>query len=101
MAGALKVLAAAGAPGLPSPATLDAALLELQGSSDDELSQQVMFGAPPAPPSTRRPARPARRPDILTAATLARGVIESGELMPNALAVLGMTRARLLAALPA
>ncbi len=101
LAGALKVLAAAGVPGLPSPATLDAALLELQGSSDDELSQQVMFGsaARAAINQTAGEARRAGR-EILTAATLARGVIESGELMPNAFAAFGTTRTALLATLP-
>ena len=101
LAGALKVLAAAGAAGLPSLEALEAALLETHGASDDELGQQVMFGSA-ARAALNQTAGEARQAGIavLTAGVLARGVIASGELMPTFFAALRSTRPALLAALP-
>ncbi|MCC6386862.1 MAG: hypothetical protein IT302_05720 [Dehalococcoidia bacterium] len=100
LAGALKVLAAAGATGLPSLEMLEAALLETHGASDDQLGQQVMFGSA-ARAAINQTAAEARQAGVtvLTAGVLARGVIASGELMPTFYAALGTTRPALLSAL--
>ncbi|MFN8506448.1 MAG: hypothetical protein U0547_02630 [Dehalococcoidia bacterium] len=100
LAGALKVLAAAGTSGLPSLETLEAALLETHGASDDELGQPVMFGSA-ARAAINQTAAEARQGGVtvLSAAVLARGVIASGELMPTFYTALGTTRPALVAAL--
>lgn len=100
LAGALKVLVAAGVAGLPAPGTLEAALLDVQGSSEDELSQQVMFGSA-AREAMNQTAGDARRAgtEAISAAVLARGIITSGEVTPMFFGALGTTKAELLAAL--
>jgi hypothetical protein len=100
LAGCLKVLNAAGVPGLPSDDDLESALLMAQGMSEDALTQNVMFGsaAREAINFTARLVREAGGGEI-DPLTLAYGVIQSGEVGPMFFSALGATKAELLAAL--
>ncbi|MBI2765969.1 MAG: hypothetical protein HYX53_08680 [Chloroflexi bacterium] len=100
LAGALLVLSQAGRPGLPPPETLEAALLDAQGSGDTELTSNVMFGsaAREAINGTALAVRQAGG-TLIDARILAMGVIASGEVTPMFFGALGTTRQELMAAL--
>lgn len=100
LAGCLKVLNMAGFPGLPSDASVEGALLMAQGSGEEALTQNVMFGsgARDAVAFTARLVREAGGGDIDTL-TLTYGVVQSGELGPMFFSALGTTKAALVAAL--
>ena len=97
LAGALRVLGDGGAGGLPSPAELDAAVLASQGSSEDRLDANVMFGsaAREAINFTAAGVGRAGGTDI-NAALIAAGTIASGEIGPMFYAALGLTKEELL-----
>lgn len=100
LAGCLKVLNAKAVPGMPTDEQLEAALLMTQGTSDEKLDQNVMFGsaARDAVNFTARLVREAGG-GAIDARTLAYGIIQSGELGPMLYSALGTTKAELLAAL--
>ena len=97
VAGALRVLGDGGAGGLPSPDELDAAVLASQGSSEDRLDANVMFGsaAREAINFTAAGVGRAGGTDI-SAALIAAGTIASGEVGPMFYGALGLTKEELL-----
>lgn len=102
LAGCLKVLNDEGVPGLPPDDTLESALMLAQGSSDDELTQNVIFGsaAREAVNFTAALVRQAGGGEI-DPRTLAYGILQSGELGPMFFMALGTTKEDVLAALGA
>ena len=100
LAGCIRVLNAAGFPGLPSDEQVEQALLMAQGMSEDALTQNVMFGsaARDAVNFTARLVREAGGGEIDTL-TLAYGIIQSGELGPMLFSAMGTTKAELVEAL--
>ena len=100
LAGAVRVLSDAGVGGLPSPDELDAAVLASQGSSEDRLDANVMFGsaAREAINFTAAGVGQAGGTEI-NAALIAAGTIASGEVGPMFYAALGLTKEELLARL--
>lgn len=102
LAGCLKVLNDEGVTGLPDDSALESALLMAQGMSEDELTQNVMFGsaAREAVNFTAGLVRQAGGGEI-DPRTLAYGVLQSGELGPMFFMALGTTKQDMLAALGA
>jgi hypothetical protein len=100
LAGALMVLGAGGFDGVPGADALEAALLSAQGCGSEPLATNVMFGsaAREAISFTAAGVRSAGQTQI-TAATLAAGVIASGEVGPMFFAALNTTRDGLMATL--
>ena len=100
LAGCLKVLNAAGHPGLPPDDHLESALLMAQGMSEETLTQNVMFGsaAREAINFTARLVAQAGGGEI-DPLTLAYGIIQSGELTPMFFTALATTKSELLHAL--
>ncbi len=100
LAGCLKVLNEEGVTGLPDDAALESALLMAQGMSEDELTQNVMFGsaAREAVNFTAALVRQAGGGEI-DPRTLAYGILQSGELGPMLFMALGTTKQDVLAAL--
>lgn len=100
LAGCLRVLNAAGFPGLPSDEQVEQALLMAQGMSEDALTQNVMFGsaARDAVNFTARLVREAGGGEIDTL-TLAYGITQSGELGPMLFSAMGTTKGALVEAL--
>lgn len=102
LAGCLKVLNEEGVTGLPAEAALESALRMAQGMSEDELTQNVMFGsaAREAVNFTAALVRQAGGGEI-DPRTLAYGILQSGELGPMFFMALGTTKQTVLAALGA
>lgn len=102
LAGCLKVLNEEGVTGLPENPAIESALLLAQGMSEDELTQNVMFGsaAREAVNFTAGLVRQAGGGEI-DPRTLAYGVLRSGELGPMFFMALGTTKQGMLAALGA
>ncbi len=100
LAGCIRVLNAAGFPGLPPDEAVEQALVMAQGASDEALTQNVMFGsaAREAVNFTARLVREAGGGEI-DSRTLAYGILQSGEVGPMFFSALGTTKAELLAAL--
>jgi hypothetical protein len=100
LAGALLVLNASGAPGLPGNGTIEAAIIASQGQGTDPIAENVMFGssAREAINGTAGAIREAGGTQI-TALRLAVGTIESDEVNPMFYSALGTTKAELLDAL--
>jgi hypothetical protein len=96
LAGALAVLSDGGRSAVPGREALEGALTLAQGSGDESLSQQVMFGsaARDAINTTAARLREAGG-SVIDAGTLALGVIDSGEVSPMFYGSLGTTRAAL------
>ncbi|MCE7926984.1 MAG: hypothetical protein DYG91_00570 [Chloroflexi bacterium CFX7] len=100
LAGALAVLGEGGAPGLPSPGTIEATLEMVHGTSDDPPADEVSFspGARTVLDSLAVVLTRVGR-DSLGARDLALGTIVSGEVTPMFFSALDTTKERLLAAL--
>lgn len=100
LAGCLKVLGMVGLPGVPGEAAIEAAVLASQGSGEERLTQDVIFGsaARDALSYTARLVAQAGGGEIDTL-TLAYGVAHSGELGPMFFTALGMSKAELVAVL--
>ena len=100
LAGALRVLSEAGVDGLPPPESLDAAILASQGSSEDRLDANVMFGSAAREAINFTAAGVGRAGGSqINAALIAAGTIASGEVGPMFYAALGLTKEELLARL--
>ena len=100
LAGALAVVGESGAASCPSANELEAAVLASQGGSSEPLDANVMFGsaARAAINFVAAGAQNAGTTDI-TAALLAAGTIESGEVSPMFFGTLGRSKQELLASL--
>ncbi len=98
LAGALKVVGESGTASCPGASELEAAVLASQGSSSEPLDANVMFGsaARAAINFVAAGAQNAGTTEI-TAALLAAGTIESGEVGPMFFSALGVSRQELLA----
>jgi len=97
LAGALRVLGDGGADGLPATDELDAAVLASQGSSEDRLDANVMFGSAAREAINFTAAGVGRAGATeITAALIAAGTIASGEVGPMFYGALGLTKEELL-----
>lgn len=97
LAGALRVLGQAGVKGLPALESLDAAILASQGSSEDRLDANVMFGSAAREAINFTAAGVGRAGGTeINAALIAAGTIASGEVGPMFYAALGVTKEALL-----
>ncbi len=96
LAGALLVLSREGHAGVPDEAALSSALMLAQGAGESAHDNQVMFGSA-ARDALNTTVGVARRAGLtlVTAATIAAGVIDSGEVNPMFYSSLGLTRAAL------
>lgn len=101
LGGALVVLHEAGHRGLPGRAAIESAIGSIHGTGSEPLESNVMWG------SAARDALEAAAAGLqraggtrLSAAVIARGVIDSGEVTPMFYAALGTTKAALREALP-
>lgn len=100
LAGALRVLVEGGAARLPLPDQLAAAVLASQGSSDDRLDANVMFGSAAREAVNFTAAGVGRAGGTeISAALIAAGTIASGEVGPMFYAALGLTKEELLSRL--
>ena len=100
LAGALLVLGSSGVTGIPEVAALNEAVLAVHGSGSEPLQDNIRFG------SAAREALNAMAVQlqeaggtVVDARTIARGVIESGEVNPMFYSALAVTRQELLAIL--
>ena len=100
LAGALKVVGESGMASCPGAGELEAAVLASQGSSSEPLNTNVMFGsaARAAINFVAAGTQNAGTTEI-TAAILAAGTIESGEVGPMFFSALGLSKQALLARL--
>jgi len=98
LVGALLVLRSEGVEGIPEPDALERGLAMIHGSSDEQLTTNVMAGSGfrTALNETAR-ATAARGETVVDAAVLVRGVIESGEVNPMFYGASGTSKDALLA----
>jgi hypothetical protein len=102
LAGALTVLAEAGHQGLPTAEVLQRALMAAQGTGEQPLDSNVMFGSS-ARTALNFVALGVREAGgtMVDAAGIAAGTIRSGELNPMFFSALGWSKEALLEAIQA